>query len=377
MLERLDEIDWATLKHARGAATDVPDRLRALRSPDPAAREAALRELRETVVSQGARYSAAPWVIPALYELIFARDTPGRAALLSFLVDLGVGEADGFLPIGYAPLEMSELFAQAQASMTPEQRALCDELGVGPVTDQVCYDTVIVSLLDTIALLEDPEPAVRQAVAYLLAWFPGEGCSSVPPLQARLAAEQDPALVANLVLALGLLALQSVHEVDAGPIRARLRDERLVVRAAAAIALALSEPEDAVLDVLIEACEAPEELLACGLPWNSGDLAGYASLVLAATGGHRLERVVPALCAALERAAPAGVLDLTQSLLHLVQPEEGYEGVPGTDLSPLARDTLRAIARHPAWETQGEDLSGMLGSYGLPKTQGELRVYVD
>jgi hypothetical protein len=39
MLEGLEDIDWGSLGHAYGTATDVPDLLRALASPLPKERE--------------------------------------------------------------------------------------------------------------------------------------------------------------------------------------------------------------------------------------------------------------------------------------------------------------------------------------------------
>jgi hypothetical protein len=56
MLEGLEEIDWAALRHAYGPATDVPQWLRPLRSPDPEVRQWA-REY-WNIVHQGTRYAA-------------------------------------------------------------------------------------------------------------------------------------------------------------------------------------------------------------------------------------------------------------------------------------------------------------------------------
>lgn len=45
MLEGLDKVDWESLTHAYGEATDVPPLLRSLSSADPMEREQAVSDL--------------------------------------------------------------------------------------------------------------------------------------------------------------------------------------------------------------------------------------------------------------------------------------------------------------------------------------------
>jgi hypothetical protein len=77
MLAGLDEIDWAALRHACGAATDVPEWLRSLRSPDPEVRQWA--EENGNIVHQATRYAATAPAVPFLVEPAVARDTRARA----------------------------------------------------------------------------------------------------------------------------------------------------------------------------------------------------------------------------------------------------------------------------------------------------------
>jgi hypothetical protein len=53
MLEGLDQLDWAARRHAYGPATDVPEWLRSLRSPDPEVRQWAYEDW--NIVHQGTR----------------------------------------------------------------------------------------------------------------------------------------------------------------------------------------------------------------------------------------------------------------------------------------------------------------------------------
>ncbi|WP_436786577.1 hypothetical protein [Yinghuangia sp. YIM S10712] len=57
MFDGLDGIDWASMHHAYGTADEVPDILRALRSPDPGERYKALDRYHSAVHHQGDVYS--------------------------------------------------------------------------------------------------------------------------------------------------------------------------------------------------------------------------------------------------------------------------------------------------------------------------------
>ncbi|MDZ7617237.1 MAG: PBS lyase, partial [Patescibacteria group bacterium] len=74
MLEGLDTVDWASLRHAYGEATDVPGLLSALLSPDPKLREEATCELFGNIWHQGTVYPASAAAVPFLYELLTAPD---------------------------------------------------------------------------------------------------------------------------------------------------------------------------------------------------------------------------------------------------------------------------------------------------------------
>jgi len=58
MLAGLDEVMWGELRHAYGAATDVPAQIRALASPLDTERHSALRALYGNIYHQGDRFSA-------------------------------------------------------------------------------------------------------------------------------------------------------------------------------------------------------------------------------------------------------------------------------------------------------------------------------
>jgi hypothetical protein len=78
MLEGLDAVDWSSLSHAHGPATDVPQLLRSLLSKDTDVRLEACAELHERIWHQGTVYSASAAVVPFLFELLAHPDNHDR-----------------------------------------------------------------------------------------------------------------------------------------------------------------------------------------------------------------------------------------------------------------------------------------------------------
>jgi hypothetical protein len=70
MLEELDRIDWSTVNHAYGPATDIPAMLRTLATGDKEQRKRALWELHGNIWHQGTIYEATAPAVPFLLELV-------------------------------------------------------------------------------------------------------------------------------------------------------------------------------------------------------------------------------------------------------------------------------------------------------------------
>ena len=58
LLETLNSVPWNELEHAYGEASEVPDLIRALASPEQKVYKGALRRLWYTVIHQGNVYSS-------------------------------------------------------------------------------------------------------------------------------------------------------------------------------------------------------------------------------------------------------------------------------------------------------------------------------
>ncbi|KAJ7228418.1 hypothetical protein GGX14DRAFT_554514 [Mycena pura] len=101
-LATLDAVDWASVSHAYGPATDVPDQLRTLASPDITPDELANFYLTfySNIYHQGSRYSASAAAVPFLIALLNPPATVSRERILGLLVNLAVGHPrillDGF-----------------------------------------------------------------------------------------------------------------------------------------------------------------------------------------------------------------------------------------------------------------------------------------
>jgi hypothetical protein len=384
MLEKLNTIAWSKLTHAYGRATDVPAQIRKLASRDKDERENALRELYSNIFHQGTRYQATPYAVPFLYELIASPNVPDRHEIVYLLVNLALGYEEWYLPEGLEVAAFRRTLEESDAQLSPADRAECDKYGFGPLSMLDCYNAVRDGTPALVALLTDDDERLRRAAAYALAWFPEQAPQSFPAIRQLLAGESDELNLANAMLVLGLLARSSHQAVVESEWRRFLSSPSLMVRVAAAIALARDSLTDELIEVLIQATLATEHLQVSGddLHFNEGNLSGYASLVLAHGGATSRSKIVPALCEALKSVNPYQSLNITASLLHLIV---GERTTPIKDISPGLLDPLEitallAIADYGGWRIGGGlfiNYSQLVHDYGLPDSQQSLQEYLN
>lgn len=93
MLDGLNGIDWTSLRHAYGPASDVPDLLRALTSPSRRTRTRALYDLHSTIWHQGTVYEATAYAVPFLLELLREPAVPDKAEILGLLQVIAQGRS--------------------------------------------------------------------------------------------------------------------------------------------------------------------------------------------------------------------------------------------------------------------------------------------
>ncbi|MBL1082817.1 HEAT repeat domain-containing protein [Streptomyces actinomycinicus] len=175
MFTGIDEVDWASLRHAHGSAEDVPVWLRALASEDAAERATALDGLYGAVHHQGRVYDSTLACIPFLFALAAREEVPDRGSVVELLVSIG---------------------------------------GESAVTDRRARDAVCEGAGAFAALAGDPVPAVRRAAAGALVRFLDEPSRVLELLRQRLRAERDDRVLPALTEALGLFAHR--HPAHAG-----------------------------------------------------------------------------------------------------------------------------------------------------------------
>lgn len=205
MLGNLDAIDWKSLTHAYGEASDVPKLIRALVSDHPGKREGALDALFSTIWHQGTVYSASPAAVPFLIELLASEGQEDLPAILELLAHLATGAAEheGEVTSGPSPAVAAR-----------------EAVGRGIAVYAGC--------------LGHHEPAARVAAAYLLGLFADEEGRAA--LRVVVEEDAEPAVRAVAAYALGCIA----DEARAEELRAMLTDrsEHPAVRLYAGLGLA-------------------------------------------------------------------------------------------------------------------------------------------
>ncbi len=342
MLEGLDHIDWASLRHAYGPATDAPEHLRRLASDDPGQREEAYTALMSSLCHQGDVYQATPHVVPFLFEMLAADAVPDRALLLWMLAALSAGQP------WLTPQHtwMVEVLAGQGRDFEDEVRL------ARQVADQT-HQAVRAGLSLILSLLDHADRAVRIGAARVLCTLPEDGLLGLAALRARIEREPDVAVRAELVNCLGDLAamaapLPAEEHAACGRLLEALvgsPHQARPVRFAAARALAhLAGPQVApgAVEVLLDVVIQPQGL-AAGRDDPSGPAldpdqeriteriaVSDACRAIAQLGA---ERAIPALVEGLRRVSAAeGAHQLAVLLLDFAFTGRGreatYTGLP-------------------------------------------------
>jgi hypothetical protein len=389
----LDEIDWSRLTHAYGAATDVPDQIRALRSPDADLRRRALWKLYGNIFHQGTRYEATAYAVPFLLELLGDPSTPERAELLGLLVSIAIGYDSSWLP-GGLPIAEHRTVARGGAELLAAAPRPGDDdydeddgdydyiVSLSNEDQNRLFTYVALAAYDAVrrgvalfrSLLSDQDADVRTMAAYALAWFPEEAAGSVPALTDLVAASPSPPsarAAATALVALGLLGAQPPADA--------IRDPRPVVRLGAALALARvkgSDVDQAAVDELLAWTSNGDD----GLPYLDGDQAGYASLALRQAGPAHADVVFDALLARIPTVSGTAAMPVVSEALGFAFHSGPVpEGTPYAALDERQRRVVQALAASPqTWQFNGMsfgNFAGLVRGYGLPASHAECVEY--
>ncbi|MEJ2294107.1 MAG: hypothetical protein P8Y23_05005 [Candidatus Lokiarchaeota archaeon] len=389
MLKGLDDIDWASLEHAYGEASDVPNLIRSLASNDEEIRRNALWELYGNIFHQGTRYQATVHTIPFIFELIRDPSVPDKASLIKFTVDLALGYPEAFLPKGP---NVEDWAIDAEELKEESESEDLDDFDVDWLKHIDAFINSYKAVLNEIEtyynLLENNHPAIKIMAIFGVAWFREMAAESIPKLRNLLRKENDDIILANLLISLSMLDAYVEERKDEEQFRNYFTDHKsLLVKISAAIALVniLNEEVDIApidfimqqLPVIIDMNMSPFEY-----PWNDGELLGFISEVIKFCAVQFPEKIVPDLSKLLPKLTGVQALNVIYSLLWIVFPE-----VPEQDswtlkqLNKFQKMVLRVLAKNDnLWVDENlemADLSTLLGEYSLPDNQKDLKNFLE
>lgn len=372
MLEKLDDIDWGSLTHAYGPATDVPQMLRGLLTAEGEEREYVWDDLWTTIWHQGTVYEATAYAVPFLVELL--PHVPDPWGILYFLSR--VAQGNSYLEV-HGPMPGHD-----------EERdgaEFREQLGKEMSWVRAAHEAVYVHHHTYLDLLATGDPDTQITAANLLCRFPEYGDLLAPPIITRIRVEETPAVKAALLIALAYLndaetALLAEHLATTQP---------LVVRLGAALGLAyvleVAVPDEAVM-VLVQALRDAQALQEEQklLSWIVGDIQVAASGVLAMVGFERVECYVPDIIALLETSTWADNEALVGVILALVFGQgKLMPRSTADDLNPLQRLALEKILEHALVIDVEDDqpaingnVAGVLVAYGVPNRPEDLRRFL-
>jgi HEAT repeat protein len=183
----IDEVDWASMRHAYGSAEDVPELLRGLASPRPEERERALDGMYGAVHHQGDVYDSTLACIPFLFALIARDDLKDRGEVVELLVSIGGGDQEPTASPG------------ERDGADPDDRRVHGNYAMARTA-------VRAGAAVFAALVEDRDPEVRRAVPKALVRFADDPARVLGLLRARIDAEADAGVRPALTEGLGLFA---------------------------------------------------------------------------------------------------------------------------------------------------------------------------
>ncbi|MQS16974.1 HEAT repeat domain-containing protein [Streptomyces kaniharaensis] len=419
-LSGLDAIDWAELEHAYGPASDVPEQLRALCGPDEGGRKQALHSFNGNIFHQGSRYPASAVAVPFLARMAADTTLPERAEVLRLLASLAIGYDNAHLPCGVAiaPWRRShaEFTAKDEATIlaefdawvaeaadenerqSREFRRTCfeyDEHLEAMNSELGAYDAVRGEVPRLVALLADPDPGVRAATAYLLAWFPEEAPHTLPHLLALLdnapdGEEAQAAVTATALVTVGLLGDRSLVP----RLRPFLTAEDRLPRWAAAVALARLATDDApaaddaaddpandpdltaaVLAELAAAEATPPEPGPPGIAFHDGDLRGYAAVSLTLLADTHPDEALDAVTDGLARTSGVPAFAVTAAALRLAFGTQHGPLPSFPDLDERRQRLIRVLAERDEATWRWMNFVDILRAWGLPQDRPAMRSY--
>ena len=218
MFTGIDEVDWASLRHAYGSAEDVPGLLRGLASADPVERETALDGMYGAVHHQGDVYDSTLACVPFLLALVASGEVADRAGIVELLVSIG-SEGDAFgdphVRAGDAVRAGAEVFVRLAQDADPSVRRVAPGALVRFLDEPA---RVLGLLRERVTLERDDQVllALTEGLGLFVRRHPGHAAEALELLTAQCSPPYGPGL---RLAALGQLACCAPDRLPADLVR--------------------------------------------------------------------------------------------------------------------------------------------------------------
>ncbi|MGW7381214.1 HEAT repeat domain-containing protein [Streptomyces sp. NPDC054794] len=212
MFTGIDEVDWASLRHAHGSARDVPGLLRGLASADPAERGVALDGMYGSVHHQGNVYDSTLACVPFLFRLLAREEVPERGGIVELLVSIGEESVGGGSVRAHAAVRAgADTFVELAGDRDPGVRRAAPAALVRFLDEPA---RVLGLLRQRITVERDDRVllALTEGLGLFVRRHPAHSARAVDLLSAQTAAPYDPGL---RLAAIGQLALGAPDRVPA------------------------------------------------------------------------------------------------------------------------------------------------------------------
>jgi hypothetical protein len=309
---------------------------------------------------------ACPSTVGLLAEHLKRPQTPDRAGLLRFVVDLSVGDPDIYLVLRHIR-EVRLCGPKDKATWGAPYVSLARR----------CYAAGSKTCAVARKILATGTKAERVSAAYLLTFYPSYGAMLSAKIVRMLRLERAPLVRAGLLLCLGYWARWRGSRRTPAVLRASLRDELPLVQACAAIALrGYGAMDDEVFQALSLSLYLPREPR---LPWADGHLGDLAAAALTDGTAQATKGVADSVASADIDDWSRGIR--VRLLVDKVLPPERYvdsrqvHDMPlPAELTEPERIVVHMLAGVP--EPTLSIASMSLQANGLPSYQPELRRYL-
>lgn len=355
MLEALDTIDWSQVGSCYGRSEEIPAAIRGLVSDDATVRDTALGTLWMSLEHQSTVYEASALAVPFLLAILADPQTRDKRQLVHFLAHLGCRSL--YLRHWYRDLQTRLILLRRDEGDTLFPQETSDQYRTWEEDTHQRFREGLTTLLP---LLSEPDPLIREEVAFLLASFPEDRSMLLPSLIAHLQAETHEPVQCSLLLCLGHLL---TPDLDASQLLLHYLEEGegplVQFTAARAVCTLLKEqtPEK-VVQVLFEAFMYPHALQPSykqlSALWGSGWIHARAFyyLDLLTSSPHQM-LIMEQLVGLFPTLDDLVQFDCADLLIRVAFYEKNFCFQPRTtfdDLDPLQQAILQTlVAKETIW----------------------------